>query len=109
MLQAFLNTVEFGMNPQQAVEAATVTTTNFHASNYPQPVGDRLIVPRVLAEVAGKALEAKGHKLQVTNRQYPYDQQPAGAGAVKLIWVDPRTGVFHVGVSPAKDNYALAY
>ena len=40
MLQAFLNTVEFGMNPQQAVEAATVTTTNFHASNYPQPVGD---------------------------------------------------------------------
>ena len=68
-----------------------------------------MIVPRVLAEVAGKALEAKGHKLQVTNRQHPYDQQPAGAGAIKLIWVDPRTGVFNVGVSPAKDNYALAY
>jgi len=109
MLQAFLNMVEFGMNPQQAVEAATVTTTNFHASNYPQPVGDQLIVPRVLADFAGKGLEAKGHKLQVTNRQHPYDQQPAGAGAVKLLWVDQRTGVFHVGVSPAKDNYALTY
>ena len=109
MLQAFLNMVEFGMNPQQAVEAPTVTSTNFRASNYPQPAGDQLIVPRVLADVVGKALEAKGHKLQVTNRQHPYDQQPSGAGAVKMLWIDPRTGFIHAGVSPAKDNYALAY
>ncbi|MFN0103745.1 MAG: gamma-glutamyltransferase [Bryobacteraceae bacterium] len=109
MLQSFLNMVEFGMNPQQAVEAPTVSTTNFRASNYPQPVGDQLIVPRGLAEMVGKALEAKGHRLQVTGLQHPYGQQPAGAGAVKMLWIDPRTGVFHVGVSPAKDDYALAY
>jgi gamma-glutamyltranspeptidase/glutathione hydrolase len=109
MLQSFLNMVEFGMNPQQAVEAPTVTTTNFHASNYPQPIGDQLIVPRALADAVGQALEAKGHKLQITAKQHPYDQQPAGAGAVKMLWIDPRTGVFHIGVRPAKDNYALAY
>ena len=49
MLQAFLNIVEFGMNPQLAVEQPTVITSNFHASNYPQPVNDRLIMPEVLA------------------------------------------------------------
>lgn len=109
MLQAFLNMVEFGMNPQQAVEAPTVTTTNFHASNYPQPVGDELILPRVLANAAGAALETKGHKLDITERQHPYGQQPSGAGAVKMLWIDPKTGYFHAGVSPAKDGYALAY
>ena len=35
MLQAFLAVAEFGMNVQQAVEAATVTTSSFRASNYP--------------------------------------------------------------------------
>ena len=35
MLQAFLNIVEFGMNPQLALEQPTVLTSNFHASNLP--------------------------------------------------------------------------
>jgi gamma-glutamyltranspeptidase/glutathione hydrolase len=109
MLQAFLNMFEFGMNPQQAVEAPTVTTTNFQASNYPQPVGDELIVPELLAAGVGDALRAKGHKVKVTARQHPYGQQMSGAGAVKMLWIDPRNGVMQVGVSPAKDNYALAY
>ncbi len=109
MLQAFLNMVEFGMNPQQSVEAPTVMTTNFRASNYPQPVGDQLVLPRALADSVGPALASRGHNLQVTARQQPYGQQPTGAGAVKMLWIDPRTGIFHAGVSPAKDNYALAY
>ena len=109
MLQAFLNLVEFEMNPQQAVEAPTVTTTNFRASNYPQPAGDRLLIPEVLATRIGEALRAKGHKLDVQRLQQPYMQQPSGAGAVKMIWIDPRNGVFHAAASPAKDSYALAW
>jgi gamma-glutamyltranspeptidase/glutathione hydrolase len=109
MLQAFLAMHEFGMNPQQAVEAATVTTANFHASNYPQPVGDELTVPRILAERIAAALQAKGHRLRISELQQPYTQQPAGAGAVKMIWIDPRSGVMHAAVSPAKDDYALAW
>lgn len=109
MLQAFLNMVEFGMNPQQAVEAATVTTNNFHASNYPQPVGDSLLVPEILASRIGASLRAKGHKLSVSPLQRPYAQQPSGAGAVKIVWIDPKSGIFHAAVSPAKDNYALAW
>ena len=49
MLQAFLNVVVFGMNVQQAVEAATVTSSAFAASMHPQPVKGKLTMPRVLA------------------------------------------------------------
>jgi gamma-glutamyltranspeptidase/glutathione hydrolase len=109
LLQSFLNVVEFGMNPQLAVEQPTVITSNFHASNYPQPVGDRLTVPEVLAARIGAELRAKGHKLEVTRMQRPYSQQPAGAGAVKMVWIDPRSGVLFGAVSPAKDDYAMGW
>ena len=109
MLQAFLNVVEFGMNPQLAVEQPTVLTSNFHTSNYPQPVGDRLSVPELLAGRIGDELRAKGHKLEVTRMQRPYSQQPAGAGAVKMVWIHPKSGVMFGAVSPAKDDYAMGW
>jgi gamma-glutamyltranspeptidase/glutathione hydrolase len=109
MLQAFLNIVEFGMTPQLALEQPTVTTLNFHASNYPQAVGDRLVLPQVLAATIGDSLRAKGHKLEITRMQRPYSQQPSGAGAVKVVWIDPKTGRFTGAVSPAKDDYVMGW
>ncbi len=109
MLQAFLNIVEFGMNPQLAVEQPTATTTNFHASNYPQEVGDVLQLPRILADRTGEALQAKGHKIDVSRMQRPYQQQVSGAGAVKIVWIDAKTGVMQGAVSPAKDNYVMGW
>lgn len=109
MLQAFLNVIDFGMNPQLAVEQPTVTTSNFHASNYPQPAGDRLTVPEALARQIGDALRAKGHKLEVTRMQRPYSQQTSGAGAVKMVWIDPKSGVMFGAVSPAKDDYVMGW
>jgi gamma-glutamyltranspeptidase/glutathione hydrolase len=109
MLQAFLNVVEFGMNVQQAVEAPTVTSTSFHESVYPHPIAGTLIMPKVLADQVGAALAAKGHRVVVTPLQKPYGQQPSGAGAVKMVRIDPRTGVFAAGVSPAKDDYAIGW
>jgi gamma-glutamyltranspeptidase/glutathione hydrolase len=109
MLQAFLNIVEFGMNPQLALEQPTVLTSNFHASNYPQPVGDRLTLPEVLGQRIGEELRAKGHNVEVTRLQRPYSQQPAGAGAVKVVWIDPNSGVMFGAVSPAKDDYVMGW
>lgn len=109
MLQAFLNIVEFGMNPQQAVEQPTATTTNFHASNYPQEAGDVLQLPSILADRVGDALRAKGHKIDVSRMQRPYQQQVSGAGAVKIVWIDPKTGVMQGAVSPAKDDYVMGW
>jgi gamma-glutamyltranspeptidase / glutathione hydrolase len=109
LLQFFLNVVEFGMNVQQAVESPTVTTNSHHASNYPQKAGDTLVLPKILADQAGNGLAAKGHRLMVGARQQPYGQQVSGAGAVKMILIDPQSGVFHGGVSPAKDNYVTGW
>jgi gamma-glutamyltranspeptidase/glutathione hydrolase len=109
MLQAFLNVVVFGMNVQQAVEAPTVTTSSFHASMYPQEVGGKLTVPQELAESVAPALAAKGHAVRIVRMQQPYSQQPSGAGAVKMVMIDPETGVMHGGVSPAKDDYVMGW
>ncbi len=109
MLQAFLNVVKFGMNVQQAAEAPTITSTSFHESVYPHPVAGTLIMPKVLADQVGAALSSKGHRVAVTPLQKPYGQQPSGAGAVKMVQIDPRTGIFAGGVSPAKDDYVIGW
>src|SRR6266849_4711629 len=109
MLQAFLSVVEFGMNVQQAVEAPTVMSTSFHDSVYPHPVAGTLAMPKVLADQVGAALSSKGHRVVMTLLQKPYGQQPSGAGAVKMVQIDPRNGVFAGGVSPAKDDYAMGW
>jgi gamma-glutamyltranspeptidase / glutathione hydrolase len=109
MLQAFLNVVEFGMNVQQALEQPTVTTTSLHPTMYPHRPGDQVVMPKLLADKVGKALAAKGHKIQVSVLQQPYFQQTAAAGGVKMILIDSRTGVMHGGVSPAKDDYVLGW
>jgi gamma-glutamyltranspeptidase/glutathione hydrolase len=109
MLQAFLAVVEFGMNVQQAVEAPTVTTNSIYPSNYPQKPGETLSIPKILADRVGAALAAKGHKLEVGEMQQPYRQQPSGAGAVKMIRIDPETGMMSGGVSPSKDNYVMGW
>jgi gamma-glutamyltranspeptidase/glutathione hydrolase len=109
LLQAFLNIVEFGMTEQQALEQPTVTTTNLYPSMYPHEPADRLVVPKSLADRAGIALAAKGHKLTVNVLQQPYFQQTSGAGGVKMITVDPKNGVLRGAVSPTKDNYVAGW
>ncbi len=107
MLQAFLAVSEFGMNVQQAVEAATVTSSAFAASNYPNPVGGMLTMPAVLGDAVGAELAARGHRVEVGELQQPYRQAASGAGAVKMVMIDPETGVMYGGVSPAKSDYVL--
>lgn len=109
LLQAFLNVVEFGMNPQQALEQASVTTTNFHPSMYPQTPGDKLIVPASLAAKVAAQLAAKGHRIQVSTLQQPYFQQTSAVGAVKMVLIDPKSGLMSGAVSPAKDDYAMGW
>lgn len=109
MLQAFLALTEFGMNVQQAVEAPTVTSSSFAASNYPQPVGDRLTMPAAIGGDIAAELAARGHHVRVGALQQPYHQAASGAGAVKMVMIDPETGVRFGGAAPAKDNYVIGW
>ena len=109
MLQAFLNVAVYGMNVQQAVEAPTITSSAFAASMYPQAITGKLSMPEGLGNEIGEALAAKGHRVEILPLQQPYLQTPSGAGAVKMLMIDPETRIFHAGVSPAKDDYALGW
>jgi gamma-glutamyltranspeptidase/glutathione hydrolase len=108
LTQAFLNVVEFGMNVQQATEAPCAMTSNFRVSMYPQNPGNGLAMPQALADRVGAALRALGHPVQASPLQPPYGS-PSGAGAVKMIRIDPATGVMFGGASPGKDNYVLGW
>ncbi len=109
MLQAFLAVVRFGMNVQQAAEAATVTSSAFAASNFPQPIRGVLTMPSVLGDVVGDELARRGHRVEVVPLQQPYQMAVSGAGAVKMVMIDPETGVMFGGVSPAKSDYVLGW
>lgn len=109
MLQTFLNVVHFGMNVQQAVEAPTVTSSAFAASMYPGRIRGMLTMPEILADNVAEGLAERGHRLEVVTLQQPYRQTASGAGAVKMVMIDPQTGVFHGGVSPAKSDYVLGW
>jgi gamma-glutamyltranspeptidase/glutathione hydrolase len=109
MLQTFLNVAVFGMNVQQAVEAPTVTSAAFAASMYPQEVQGTLAMPEVLADRVAEILSEKGHRIVVAALQQPYMQTASGAGAVKMVRIDPETGVMFGGVSPAKSDYVLGW
>jgi gamma-glutamyltranspeptidase/glutathione hydrolase len=109
MLQAFLCVVHFGMNVQQAVEAPTVTSSAFAASMYPGRVRGMLTMPAVLGELVGDELARRGHAVEIVPLQQPYRMAASGAGAVKMVMIDPTTGVMFGGVSPAKSDYVLGW
>ena len=109
MLQAFLGVVHFGLNVQQAVEAPTVTSSAFAASMYPGRVRGMLTIPAVLGDVVGEELTRRGHQVEIVPLQQPYRMAASGAGAVKMVMVDPVTGVMFGGVSPAKSDYVLGW
>jgi hypothetical protein len=74
---------------------------------YPGRARGMLTMPASLAEHVAKPLAERGHPIEVVALQQPYLQTASGAGAVKMLMIDPETGVFHGGVSPAKSDYVI--
>ena len=104
MLQAFVNHVEFGMEPQRAVEAPRFATYSFPDSFEPhgyQP--GRLNLEARLPRETGEALSALGHGVQW------WPQWIWRAGAACLIHNDPDTGLLSAGADPRRACYALGW
>ena len=103
LLQVFLNVVEFGMNPQEAVEAARFDTQHLVSSfdDHAFLAGSLNVESRVAPEVV-RELEARGHKVKV--------QQPWGTlSAPTVVVYDTRTGVSAAGADPRRGRYAVAW
>jgi gamma-glutamyltranspeptidase/glutathione hydrolase len=88
-VQVLANLIDFGMNVQEAGEAARVT----HGNNGVQ-------VESAVPEAVRAALVQRGHKVT---------QSIGGYGGYQGILIDPRTGVLMGGSDVRKDGLAIGY
>jgi gamma-glutamyltranspeptidase/glutathione hydrolase len=103
LLQVLLNIVEFGMNPQEAVEAPRFDTQHLVSSfdDHAFLPGSLNVESRV-AEATIKQLERRGHKVKV--------QSAYGTlSAPTVILYDTHTGVISGGADPRRGRYAVAW
>jgi gamma-glutamyltranspeptidase / glutathione hydrolase len=103
-LQIFLNAVEFGLDPQEAVEEPRVYSYNFPNSSYPSTYlpGVMRAEGRIAAEVIA-ALRQRGHTV---------DRLPdwfEGACLYGMIIRHPQSGVLQGGADPRGEAYAVGY
>jgi gamma-glutamyltranspeptidase/glutathione hydrolase len=82
-IQVILNTVDFGMTPEEAFRAPRFSTTHF-ISSFGQDRANlgSLSVPKTLPEAVQADLRARGHVVTVGRE---------GVGGVALIGIDPKT------------------
>ncbi|MBC7778919.1 MAG: gamma-glutamyltransferase, partial [Proteobacteria bacterium] len=104
MLQVFLNIVQFGLDPQEAVEAPRFYTYSFPNSQTPSAYSPGLIAieGRVPAEVMD-ALRQRGHTVNA------HPDWWEGACLNGALLRDPATGVLQGGADPRGEAFAVAY
>jgi gamma-glutamyltranspeptidase/glutathione hydrolase len=92
-LQFFLNHVEFGMDLQAALDAASFHSEHFPSSFYPREASAGvLVIESRVPETTQRDLEARGHKIHPTG--------PWSNGKVMAVKLDAKNGVISGGVSP---------
>ena len=103
LLQVLLNIIEFGMNPQEAVEAP-----RFDTQHYVSSFADHEFLPGSLnleLRVGLKTIQElsqKGHKVKT--------QSDWGTlSAPTVIIYDPKTGVSSAGADPRRSRYAVGW
>jgi gamma-glutamyltranspeptidase/glutathione hydrolase len=102
MLQAFLNQVVFGMDPQSACEAPRFASYSWPESTLPHSyLPGVLRVERDIGEATGAALAALGHRVEW------WPERKYAAGSVTTIQSDLRSGVKWAGADPRRSAYAI--
>ena len=101
LLQFLLNVVEFGMNVQQAAEAANFVSHQMHASfgdHRAQP--GRLQLRQDVPEWVRMELAQKGYAVEVLPRIY---------SPLTAILIDESSGTFQGAASNYGDDYGVAW
>ncbi len=103
LLQVLLNIIEFGMNPQEAVEAPRFDTQHYVSSfdDHEFLPGSLNVESRVNLKTI-KELSDKGHKVKVQGEW-------GTLSAPTVIIYDPKTGVAAAGADPRRSRYAVAW
>jgi gamma-glutamyltranspeptidase/glutathione hydrolase len=101
LLQFFINVVDFGMNVQEAAEAANVTSFQLQDSfgNH-EIVPGRLIVNAETPEWIVTDLKRRGYAVETRKRT---------SGPINAIWFDREHGSFWGGSSDDGEDYGIAW
>ncbi len=101
LLQYFLNVVEFGMTPQQAVEAPNINSFQMRNSfdDHAAQPGVMLVATSTKAEDRTR-LEQMGYKLRFTERT---------SGPITAIWFDHKHGTMWGAASNHGEDYGIAW
>ena len=101
LLQFFLNVVEFGMTPQQAVEAPNITSWQMRDSFVPhESFPGRITLNDAIPDWVRRDLKARGYKAEFASRT---------SGPINAILVDHAHGTFWGGSSNHGEDYGIAW
>ena len=101
LLQFFLNVVEFGMTPQEAVEAANINSFQMRSSfgaHDTQP--GRMLVNESVPDWVRRELRRMGYELQFAARTN---------GPINAIWFDAKHGTMWGGSAHHGEDYGVAW
>jgi gamma-glutamyltranspeptidase / glutathione hydrolase len=101
LLQFFLNVVEFGMNVQQAAEAANLNSHQMRTSfGQHESRPGRVTLAASTPDDVRKALEAMGYTLQF---------EPITSGPINAVFLDRAHGTLWGGSSHHGEDYGIAW
>ncbi len=102
MLQLFLNIVEFGMEPQQAIEEPRFVPWNYPNSFWPHTyLPGRLNLEGRIPQETVAELARRGHDVRVVT------EWTGAMGGLAAIIVDQEAGVLKGGADPRRDTYCI--
>jgi gamma-glutamyltranspeptidase / glutathione hydrolase len=104
MVQLAVNLIDFGMEPQAAIEAPRVASYSFPASSHPHPYSPGLVRAegRLAAETLAE-LARRGHKVE------SWGDFAAQAGALCTIVADQERGFLTGAADPRRMAYAMGW
>ncbi|MFN0109233.1 MAG: gamma-glutamyltransferase family protein [Blastocatellia bacterium] len=103
LMQVLLNITEFGMNPQQAVEAARFETRHYVSSFSDHTFSPgSLTIEKRMGEALAAEMKRRGHKVEVSD-----DFAPSAAPTIVIF--DPKTKLIQAGADVRRGRYAMGW
>jgi gamma-glutamyltranspeptidase/glutathione hydrolase len=104
MVQLAINLIDFGMDPQAAVEAPRVASFNYPRSSHPHPYSPNLVnaESRIPSQVL-QSLREMGHLVE------PWPEWEPRAGSLCAVVADPDRGTLTGAADPRRLAYAIGW
>jgi gamma-glutamyltranspeptidase / glutathione hydrolase len=103
LAQVLLNVIEFGMNPQEAVEAARFETAHFVSSFADHKFNPgSLSLEKRFGEQTIEEMKKRGHKVDVNENFAP-------TSAPTIVIYDPKSKLIQAGADVRRGRYAIGW